>query len=59
MTMTPSGATVGEWIEPSKKRLDAYLAEWIEGQRLSTATALVRVAAGFERGLVAACSDAL
>jgi hypothetical protein len=29
---------VGEWVEPSKLRLDAYLAEWIQGQRLSPAT---------------------
>jgi integrase len=26
---------VGEWVEPSKQRLDAYLAEWIAAQRLS------------------------
>jgi integrase len=31
-------AEVGEWVEPSKQRLDAYLAEWIEGQRLSPST---------------------
>ena len=29
---------VGEWVEPSKQRLDAYLAEWIAGQRLSPST---------------------
>jgi integrase len=29
---------VGEWVEPSKQRLDGYLAEWIETQRLSPAT---------------------
>src|SRR3712207_5178127 len=29
---------VGEGVEPSKQRLDAYLAEWIQGQRLSPAT---------------------
>jgi integrase len=29
---------MGEWVEPSKQRLDAYLAEWIQGQRLSPAT---------------------
>jgi integrase len=29
---------VGEWVEPSKQRLDAYLAEWIQGQRLSPST---------------------
>ncbi|MGY1722285.1 tyrosine-type recombinase/integrase [Blastococcus sp. SYSU DS0533] len=31
-------AEVGEWIEPSKQRLDAYLAEWIQGLRLSPST---------------------
>ncbi|MBN1092720.1 hypothetical protein JKP75_09240 [Blastococcus sp. TML/M2B] len=31
-------AEVGEWVEPSKQRLDAYLAEWIQGQRLSPST---------------------
>jgi hypothetical protein len=31
-------AEVGEWVEPSKQRLDAYLAEWIKGQRLSPST---------------------
>ena len=31
-------ADVGEWVEPSKQRLDAYLAEWIKGQRLSLST---------------------
>ena len=29
---------MGEWVEPSKQRLDAYLAEWVQGQRLSAAT---------------------
>ena len=29
---------LGEWVEPSKQRLDAYLAEWVQGQRLSPAT---------------------
>ncbi|MGK5115782.1 tyrosine-type recombinase/integrase, partial [Geodermatophilus sp. CPCC 205506] len=29
---------VGDWVEPSKQRLDAYLAEWIQTQRLSPAT---------------------
>ena len=28
----------GEWVEPSKQRLDAYLAEWLQGQRLSPST---------------------
>ncbi|TFV49526.1 tyrosine-type recombinase/integrase [Blastococcus sp. TF02A_35] len=28
----------GEWVEPSKQRLDAYLEEWVAGQRLSPAT---------------------
>ncbi len=31
-------ADVGEWVEPSKQRLDGYLAEWIQGQRLSPST---------------------
>src|SRR3954452_294897 len=31
-------ADVGEWVEPSKQHLDAYLAEWIQGQRLSPST---------------------
>ncbi len=31
-------AEVGEWVEPSKQRLDAYLAAWIQGQRLSPST---------------------
>ena len=31
-------AEVGEWVEPSKQRLDAYLAEWIQGQRLGPST---------------------
>lgn len=29
---------LGEWVDPSKQRLDAYLAEWIDTQRLSPAT---------------------
>jgi hypothetical protein len=29
---------VGEWVQPSKQRLDAYLAEWIAAQRLSPST---------------------
>jgi hypothetical protein len=29
---------VGEWVEPSKQRLDAYLAEWVQGLRLSPYT---------------------
>ncbi|SFK74707.1 N-terminal phage integrase SAM-like domain-containing protein [Geodermatophilus ruber] len=29
---------VGEWVELSKQRLDGYLAEWIDTQRLSPAT---------------------
>ena len=29
---------IGEWVEPSKQRLDSYLAEWVQGQRLSPAT---------------------
>src|SRR4051794_29389545 len=29
---------MGEWVEPSKQRLDAYLAEWIAAQRLSPST---------------------
>jgi hypothetical protein len=31
-------AEMGEWVEPSKQRLDAYLAEWIQAQRLSPST---------------------
>ncbi|SFU03259.1 Site-specific recombinase XerD [Geodermatophilus amargosae] len=31
-------AELGEWVEPSKQRLDAYLAEWIQTQRLSPST---------------------
>ena len=31
-------AEAGAWIEPTKQRLDAYLAEWVAGQRLSAAT---------------------
>src|SRR3954452_14769340 len=31
-------ADVGEWVEPSKQNLDAYLAEWVHGQRLSPST---------------------
>ncbi len=33
-----SRAEAGAWVEPSKQRLDAYLAEWVCGQRLSAAT---------------------
>jgi integrase len=33
-----SKAEAGAWVEPSKQRLDAYLAEWVCGQRLSAAT---------------------
>jgi integrase len=29
---------LGEWVEPTKQRLDAYLAEWVAGQRLSAST---------------------
>ncbi len=29
---------LGEWVEPSKQRLDAYLAEWMQTQRLSPST---------------------
>jgi integrase len=29
---------LGEWVEPSKQRLDAYLAEWVEGLRLRPST---------------------
>jgi integrase len=29
---------VGEWVEPSKQRVDACLAEWVQGQKLSPAT---------------------
>jgi hypothetical protein len=29
---------MGEWVEPSKQRLDAYLADWVHGQRLSPST---------------------
>src|ERR671916_3473859 len=28
----------GEWVEPSKQRLDAYLVEWVQGQRLRPST---------------------
>src|SRR3954447_3131109 len=31
-------AETGIWVEPSKQRLDAYLAEWMAGQRLSAST---------------------
>ncbi|MEA3217603.1 MAG: hypothetical protein QOJ19_3759, partial [Acidimicrobiia bacterium] len=31
-------AETGAWVEPSKQRLDAYLAQWIAGQRLSAST---------------------
>jgi integrase len=33
-----SKAETGAWVEPSKQRLDAYLAEWVAGQRLSVST---------------------
>jgi integrase len=33
-----SKVEAGAWVEPSKQRLDAYLAEWVCGQRLSAAT---------------------
>src|SRR4051812_37212797 len=29
---------LGEWVEPTKQRLDAYLAGWVAGQRLSAST---------------------
>lgn len=29
---------VGEWVEPTKQRLDAYLDEWVAGLRLSAST---------------------
>jgi len=29
---------MGEWVEPAKVRLDAYVTEWIEGQRLKAST---------------------
>lgn len=31
-------AEQGAWVEPSKQRLDAYLTEWIAGQRLGPST---------------------
>jgi integrase len=31
-------AEIGQWVPPSNQRLDAYLEEWIQGQRLSPAT---------------------
>ncbi len=31
-------AEVGEWVEPFKQRLDAYLEVWLQGQRLSPST---------------------
>ena len=31
-------AETGAWVEPSKQRLDDYLAQWIAGQRLSAST---------------------
>ena len=31
-------AETGAWVEPSKQQLDAYLAEWVAGQRLSAST---------------------
>ena len=33
-----SRAETGAWVEPSKQRLDAYLTEWVSGQRLSAST---------------------
>ncbi|MFQ1002606.1 tyrosine-type recombinase/integrase [Modestobacter sp. SSW1-42] len=33
-----SSAEKGQWVEPSKQRLDAYLAEWVAGLRLSPST---------------------
>jgi hypothetical protein len=33
-----SKAEAGAWVEPSKQRLDGYLAEWVAGQRLSAST---------------------
>jgi integrase len=32
------GVEVGEWVEPARVRLDAYLAAWVEGQRLKAST---------------------
>ena len=29
---------MGEWVEPSEQRLDAYLAEWMAAQRLRPST---------------------
>ena len=31
-------AEIGQWVPPSNQRLDAYLEEWIQGQRLSPST---------------------
>ena len=31
-------AETGAWVEPTKQRLDDYLAQWIAGQRLSAST---------------------
>src|SRR3954469_19055810 len=31
-------AELGQWVPPSNQRLDAYLEEWIQGQRLSAST---------------------
>src|SRR3954451_19183071 len=32
------GLDLGEWVEPTKQWLDAYLAGWVAGQRLSAST---------------------
>src|SRR3954454_11880406 len=31
-------AEIGQWVPPSNQRLDAYLEEWIQGQRLGPST---------------------
>jgi integrase len=31
-------AETGQWVQPSKEALSAYLAEWLDGQRLAPAT---------------------
>jgi integrase len=31
-------AEIGQWVPPSNQRLDAYLEDWIQGQRLSPST---------------------
>src|SRR3954469_13435064 len=31
-------AELGQWVPPSNQRLDAYLEEWIQGQRLGPST---------------------